>query len=164
VTRGNHLPDFLWGDNDPSEVIDWTALTTIIPPTTVPGTTIPPTTEPPVTAPMVGVAGVRVAGGLVYKAGLDWLVGRFWAELADGSLSVAPLQPGTCTLEVFDELGAYVGGGIIAGRRDPIDDHHVRFIIKNPGLVPGTNYLARVLLDVVDTSTVGPRTIPMPVN
>ena len=164
MTRGNHLPDFHWGDGDQSPFIDWAAVDTTVPPTTVPGTTVPPTTEPPITLPMTGAMGVRVVGGLVYKAGLDWLVGRFWAEMEDGQLAIATLQPVECTLEVFDELGNLVGGEIALGRRDPIDVFRVRFIIKNPGLVPGTNYIARVILTCVDMMEVGPRTIPMPVN
>jgi len=164
VPQGNHLPDFHWGDDDDSPFIDWAAVDTTGPPTTVPSTTSIPTTEPPSTAPPSGDVGVRVAGGLVYKAGLDWLVGRFWAETVDGHLATMPLQPPQCTLEVWDELGNYVGGALVYGRRDPIDDHHVRFIIKAPGLVPGTNYIAKVFLECRDGNEVGPRTIAMPVN
>ena len=162
MTRG-HLPDFHWGDGDQSPFIEWDLLSTV-PPTSVPPTTIIPTTQPPITTPPSGTIGTRVVGGLVYKAGLDWLVGRFWAEGDDGQLAMMPLQPPFSTLEVFDEFGGYVGGGICYGRRDHVDDFRVYFVIKSPDLVPGTNYIARVTLEAVDGGTVGPRTFPMPVN
>ena len=163
MTRGNHLPDFHWGDGNQSSFIDWAAVDTTLPPTTLPSTTAPPTTEPPITVVPSGQAGVRVAGGLMYRSGLDQIVGYFWAELGNGQVATMPLQPPLCALAIYDELGNLVGGGVAAGRRDIADDARVRFVIQSPGLIAGTNYIAIVTLESVDASTVGPRTIPMPV-
>lgn len=162
-TYGGHIPDFGWGDPSGAAIIDWgfgEGGVTTLPPSTVPETTTPPVTLPP--GPEI--LGSRIAGGLVYKAGLNWLVGRFWAELPNGFAATAAFQPVECTVEIIKEDGSLLGGFAILGRPDPTDLSRVRFIRKTPGLAVGSNYLARVTLVTVSGEVLGPRTIAMPVG
>lgn len=158
-TSGSHLPDFSAADGLSDAIIDWGFGSSPVPTTQVPVTELEPTEQALTAAPGASVTGTQLNATVVYDPGACRLLARAWAELANGYIATATLQPGSCTMELHDEGGLIT---TVTGRRDPVDDQHVRFSYAQISLQPEVAYMVVIRLQTVSGSLIGPRTFGVP--
>jgi len=156
---GSHLPDFSAADGLPDAIIDWGFGLSPVPTTPAPVSVVIPSELALTEEPGASIVGGRVNGTIVYDPGAHQLRARAWAELDNGYVATATLQPGDCTMEIHDEGGLVV---TVTGRSDPVDFHHVQFSYAQIALQAENAYMVVIRLSTVSGSSAGPRTFGIP--